>query len=205
MFGGEFGFMAMNFVWVVPLALSGLAVPYLAARMRERNGPPDPHIGVKTAHYFFFSAGVFLMLTGLTLICVELMNIDNRPRGGPFMGGRGPFFEAPQVRVGLAMIISGAIFALMHRLMLLATNDSQFRDVRRAFCGLRLVASGLVVLICTTWILSSLLQVRTEFAEIKPLLAIMIVWAPSWLLHMAFLLFTTPRALSNPRAEQYDD
>lgn len=216
MFPGDnmfFGAMALlNFVWIIPLALVGLAVPYVTARMRERTGQLDPHIGVKTAHWFFFTTGIFLMLSGLTFICVELMEIDNRPRGGAFMGVRAPFTEAPAVRIGLALIITGGIFALLHRLLLLTTNDAQMPQVRRAFAGLRFIVSGLVVLISMAVFLSILLQVRSEFSQIKPLLGVMIVWVPSWFLHLAFLLITTPRATSDvrdarpPSPEQfYDD
>lgn len=184
----------MNFFWIVPLALIGLAVPYVVARMRERNGQPDPHIGIKTAHYFFFTMGIFLMLSGLTIICIELMDIDGRPRGGAFGPMRPSFLESPQVRVGLAMNVVGGLFALMHRLLLLGTNDGAMPQVRRAFSGLRFVVSGLIVLVTLTVVLSILFQRGAEFSQIKPFLGVLIVWIPSWFLHMAFLMVTTPRA-----------
>jgi len=173
---------------------------YFAVRMREGSGPRDPQLGLKTVHYFFLTAGLFLMLIGMTLLCIELTMIDTTP-SDPGVDPAVPFLEAVTVRVGAAFIILGGVFALTHRLLLLATNDGRMRQVRRAYVGLRLAVSGLVVFLCAAVTLSLLLQVRVDVAEIKPLLAVLIVWTPFWLIHVAILIFTTPREEPNMRME----
>lgn len=208
--GFSFGIIVIS---MVPWLLLGLAIPYAVLRMRERGGSPDPYIGVKTTHHFFMTTGIFFMLTGFTLLAVRLMELDNRPgfRGGPFGGAGDGFIDHPMVRVAFAFLIVGGIFTLLHGLLLLGTNDGRMRSVRRAFTGLRFVVSGIVVLITLTLILSTLLQpfIPDRWSVIKPFLGVLIVWVPSWFLHMIFLLIGTPRPApatdyGEPERDRYD-
>src|SRR5262245_37575961 len=102
---------SMLLLCVAPLAMFGLAVPYIVARMREKSGPPDPHIGLKTAHHFFMTAGIFLMLTGFTVICVSFLTLD-APARRP-----GTFLDQEEIRVAFALITVGGLFAVLHALM----------------------------------------------------------------------------------------
>lgn len=193
------GFSALNALWLLPIFLVGVAV-YVVCRLRERNGPPDPHIGIKTSHHLFYTAGLLLLLTGVSMISVEMMNLDADHRRfgdfGPF--GRGgfaqePFFERGAVRAGLAFMLVGGAFALLHRLLLLGTNDGSMRNVNRAFLAVRFGVSGLTVMFILTIMLAQFFQRGSEFRDIKPFLGLLIVWMPAWILFMTFLLIGTPR------------
>lgn len=199
------GAIMVAFLWIVPIILIPVAVGiYVVSRLRERGGPPDPHIGIKTAHHLFYTFGILMLLAGITLISVELMLVDDFDRRGG-MGNRGfggpiqrTFFEQPSVRIGLALMLVGGVFALMHRVLLLATNNSKQSNVGRAFLGVRFALAGLLVMFILAAMLSALFQVNAQFREIKPFLGMLIVWTPAWILFMTFLLIGTPRPFVEP-------
>src|SRR5687768_8057995 len=52
---------------LMPLTLGGLAVAYLALRIRDaRAEPPDPQVGFKAAAYSFLTTGILLALSGVS-------------------------------------------------------------------------------------------------------------------------------------------
>jgi hypothetical protein len=199
--------MLVSLIWLLPLLILAAGAIYGVCRLRERSEAPDPHIGIKTAHHLFYTAGLFLLLIGVSVIAVEMMFLD-APIGGRrpdiFPGGFGfrePFFERMSVRIGLAVMLVGGAFALLHRLLLLATNDGKLRSVGRAFLGFRFAVTGILVMVLLSVILSMLFQKEfpgadpgSRFREIKPFLGMLIVWLPAWILFMTFLLIGTPRA-----------
>src|SRR5215210_7319199 len=71
-------------VSVIPLTLGGLAVAYVALRVRDsRAEPPDPQLGFKAACYAFLTAGVLLALTGVSISVIDLLGdaMDPNPAG----------------------------------------------------------------------------------------------------------------------------
>ena len=71
------GLLAGLFVYVAllaPFVLLGLAIPYAILHARDSRGVErDPHLGLKTAMYFFYSLSILIVLTGLTIIAVDMV------------------------------------------------------------------------------------------------------------------------------------
>jgi hypothetical protein len=95
--------------------------------------------------------------------------------------------------MGFAFLTSGAIVTLIHGLLLLGTNDGQYRAARRAFTGTRFAISGIVVVVSLTALFAVLFQKDVQFRHVKPILAILLVWLPTWIVHMVLLMTGTPR------------
>src|SRR5262245_61349972 len=91
LFVGLFAFMGLGFVLV------GLAFPYLVLSLRDtRNEERDPEIGLKSALYFMFSLSILLVLSGLTIIVVDVL--EDRSTSIDFSDAQ---------RNGFGMIVSG--------------------------------------------------------------------------------------------------
>src|SRR5829696_5789727 len=59
---------------LMPIVLGGLAVAYLALRVRDaRAEPADPQLGLKAACYSFMTAGILLALSGVSLGVIDLL------------------------------------------------------------------------------------------------------------------------------------
>jgi hypothetical protein len=175
------------FVLVIPTLLLGLAIPYAVLRMREgKTGETDPQIGLKSALHFFCSAGILMVLFGLTIIFIDLFLREDRPRGAP------PD-ESRAIRTGVGIMVSGFCFAVLHGLLLTGTNDRKLPATRRAFTGARFAIHGMVVLFSLTALIVSLCLPNLDFRTLKPYLATLLVWGPSWIVHMILLIVGTPR------------
>jgi hypothetical protein len=173
---------------VVPLSF---AIPYAILRMRDtRSEKPDPQVGLKSAMYFFFSLGIMLFLFGLTMLVVDLIARD-RPELPPGMRRDEGLNETQ--RVSLALMVAGLIFTLLHLGLVKAMTNDRNPASRRMFAGWRSVIHGLVILVVVTVLLviyfqkdfggEGTLRVR------KQLWATLLVWTPSWILHLVLLWF----------------
>src|SRR3954462_12446166 len=114
---------------LMPVVLGGLAVAYLALRVRDaRADPPDPQLGLKAACYSFLTAGILLALTGVSISVIDLLGeaMDGKqgqpvqqPQFGPQFGPRQPMpaparandpFDTVSQRVAWPLVISGVLF-----------------------------------------------------------------------------------------------
>lgn len=192
---------AVAAVFAVPLflaiALLGLAVPYLAIRLRDEP-PPDPQLGAKILFQFGFSAGILLTLAGATTLAVEWMMSDRSPRAtrdNPF--GRVTIdyllsegFSVAE-RAGLGVILGGLTAIAAAAVCLQGTTPVHRQRVRRTFLGWRLAVHGLVVMFLFTAMLVLALQ-RGAFDKplvlaLRAVLAAFFVWTSSAVVHL--LLF----------------
>lgn len=188
--------------------LPGLALGYLVLRIREgKSTPDDPHIGIKSGLHYFISASIIILLVGLHIIFHDLIVEEGRRKDVDRMqkefGGQAPAREeSPAVRLGLALIVTGVVFGLIHGLLLLATNEGRYGGPRRVFTATRLVICGLIVVLAVSSMFLKLFQKDAKFDWVKSELATLIVWGPAWLIHLILLLVGTPRApRERPRFE----
>jgi hypothetical protein len=185
--GGMVSIYGMLFLGLV----LSLAVPYVVLRLRDsRSEKPDPQIGIKSALYFFFSVGILLFLNGLTALVVDLL--VNTPAKVP---GQGLTYMQ---RLSLAFMTSGALFALLHLGLVKATTNDRDRAPRRIFAGWRLAIHGIVVIFTTTILLVILFQKDFGGEAMKDarkaLLGTLLVWVPSWILHLVLVgVYSMPR------------
>jgi hypothetical protein len=191
-------------LFLSPILLLALAFPYAVLRLRDgRDGPPDPQLGFKAAQHFFFSLGIFLALTGVTIIVVDLIiDLGTPPRPGPqpgfqpFGGPQRPRDDFPNSaqRTGAAMILSGGMFGVIHLVLLLVlTSGPVSSPARRTFLGCRAAVHGLVVMFTLTALLIVFFQRSDGPAEFvlartrNALIGVLLVWAPSWVVHFSLL------------------
>lgn len=192
-FGGVFmGSSILLSFLLLPNFLLGLAIPYAILRLRDAHSPmPDPQLGLKAGLHFFNSLGILWILLALTIVVVDLiMQLDI---GGPgqqfFQWGNEPFPNQPQ-RVAFGLAISGILFIIVHMIFLLMfTSDPWTSPVRRTFLGWRFAINGLVVLMAISGLI--ILLVQKENANLneprKFLIAVLLVWMPSWFIHLTGL------------------
>jgi hypothetical protein len=171
MLGGGAALGALGFV------LFGLAIPYLVLSLRDgQNEQRDPEIGLKSALYFMFSLSVLLVLAGLTAVVVDALD------------ERYAYDLTEAQRNGFAMIISGIAFGLFHLFIIMGfTNDRRFPATRRVFVGCRLAVHGLVVMTTFTILVIQVFQPSIGFKELRPILGVLMVWGPSWIVHLVLL------------------
>src|SRR5262249_46610685 len=100
-------------------------------------------------------------------------------------GGRAASDQA--IRIGAAIAVAGAAFAFLHLLLLTGTDDRRNPIARRTFTGWRFAIHGLVVLFAITACLVTLVQDKSTWRDAKGYLAILLVWFPSWLVHIVLL------------------
>jgi hypothetical protein len=203
------GYMAtfMVTVAVAPLVLLTLAFPYAILRLRDaHNREPDPQLGFKAAQGYFFSLAVLLMLTGLTVIVVDLV----LPLGVP--GLHREIFPNREQRTGAALLVSGGLFALLHGLLSLAVRERQSPSpVRRVFLGCRFAVHGVVVMASLTVLMVGLFQ-RSDLDRMahsgilmrNTLIGVLLVWAPSWLIHLILLRVASVPAYRGRRDRDWD-
>jgi hypothetical protein len=200
-----------------PLLLS-LAVVYGLLRSRDARSPaPDPHLGIKTVYYFAFSLSVLLALTGVTFIVSDaieesdLFGAPSRPDVDPMFGPVGPrrFGDGMRgssdwrtaQRLGSALIVAGLAVGLLHAVLILTTtNDLRRPGVRRVFIGYRLAIHGVVNLTAFTMLMMQLFQ-KEDFSRdvMSPVLAVLLIWGPSWIVHLVLLNFAARGGAEAPR------
>jgi hypothetical protein len=193
-------------IFVYALILSGsmlisLAIPYVVLRMRDKGSPsPDPQIGIKSALYYFFSVGIILVLTGLTTLVMDVLV----GKGPPAPGGGLNDFQ----RASLGVMTAGMICAFLHLGLIKGMTDDRNPMARRIFAGWRLAIHGMVVVITITILLGVVFQKDFGGDSMKDfrkqLLGILLVWVPSWLLHLV-LVGIYSRPLYEPRRPIHDD
>jgi hypothetical protein len=168
-------------VWItlIPFVLLGLAIPYIVLRARDSREHPDPQLGLKAALHYFLSVSLLLLLTGLTVIAVDLLTREDAPRG--------QVEDYEVIRTGVALASSGAAFAFLHFILLTGTDDRRNPIARRTFTGWRFAIHGLVVVSCVTTCLVIVLQKDFKWQTVKGLLGVLLVWFPSWIVHLALL------------------
>jgi len=165
---------------VVPFLLLVLLVGYLILRSRDnRSEDHDPQLGLKTGLHYFFSLSILLVLNGLTVLVVDALVVENAPPG-----------EWRQAqRTGMGLVVAGTLLALIHFVCIRgATNESRWPAARRLFLGWRFAIHGLVVVIAVTALIVVLFQ--KDFGDKttrKTLYGVLLVWLPSWILHLALL------------------
>jgi hypothetical protein len=141
---------------------------------------------------------VLLILTGLTMMSVDLITKESTSSQKTQPPGRQPIFQTddewfnPTQRTGVALILSGLLAALVHFLVaLVMTNRHNWARVRRTFAGWRFAIHGVIVLVCTSSLIVLVLQKKAfeddNFRAMKAFFAVLIIWFPSWLLHLGLL------------------
>ena len=192
------GLLASAFL-LVPFVLLGLAIPYAVLHSRDsRSLERDPQLGIKTALYFFYSVCILLILSGATVIVVDM--VQDQQWGAP-AGGFAPVRRSgewfnPAKRNGTALIFAGLTFGLLQFVLIhMATNDRRWPLVRRVFTGWRMAISGLVVLITFTLLVVNLFEVDVRIDSLKNFLAILCVWGPAWLVDLILLRYRSHRSV----------
>ena len=175
------GFAALG----IPIALLGLAIPYVVLYLRDgRNEEHDSEIGLKSALYFLFSLSILLILSGLTILVVDFL-MDEK---GPFPAAKrlNDFSEAQRNAGG--MMVAGFALGLFHLVVILGfTNDRRYPAARRVFVGWRLAIHSLVVLVAFTALVMQVFQRDVRWEDLKMLFGILLVWGPSWLIHLLLM------------------
>jgi hypothetical protein len=185
--GLEALFAGIAAVWAVILGvvLLSFAIPYAVLRIRDiRSERPDPQIGMKAAMYFFFSIGIMLFLTGLTVLVVDLIVSPDR---------RGQTGLTENQRTSLALMVSGVLFAIIHLVLVKAATNDRNPAARRIFAGWRMAIHGMTVISLVTALLVIYFQkdfggegtLRTR----KTLWGMILIWVPSWVLHLVLVWF----------------
>jgi hypothetical protein len=186
MFGGlESIGLLFIYASLFPFLLLGLAIPYAILKARDgRLEDHDPEIGLKAVLYFLFSLAILLVLLGLTIIVIDAL-VD---RGG----WAGREFSTAQ-RTGAGLVLSGFAIAVFHVVLIFGfTNDRRYPDTRRMFVGWRFAIHGLVTLTAFTMLVVQVFQKDVDFESLKPTLGTLLVWTPSWLLHLILLYIYRP-------------
>jgi hypothetical protein len=176
---------------LLPFALLGLAIPYAILRLQDaRAEQHDPEIGIKAALYFIFSLSILVVLTGINVLVIDALedrpNVGrNRPDDGLTNGQR----------LGCGLVVAGLALGLLHLVLIkAATNDRKWPATRRVFVGWRFAIHGVIVLATFTTLIVLLFQRDVRWETIKNVLATLVVWGPSWLIHLVLL-----RTYSNQR------
>jgi hypothetical protein len=184
------GFVVL-FGTAAPMLLLALAIPYAILKMRDaRTEANDPEIGLKSALYYGFSLGIVVSLIGLTFLVYEgLEKSSSSNRSSSKMSVLSNL--ATNTRIGLGLLASGIPTAVAHLILILGmTNDRRYPDARRIFVGWRLAIHSLVVLVAYTALMLVLfLKDRgdIDLSDIQLPLALLVIWLPSWLVHLILL------------------
>jgi hypothetical protein len=179
---------------LAPFPLIALAIPYAILRYRDsRSERPDPQLGIKAALYFFFSLGIVLFLEGLTIIVVDLLLETRQQPPGQGL--------TPNQRSGLGMIVAGLVVTLLHLVLVKTMTDDRAVATRRIFAGARLALHGMIVVIAFTALLVIVFQKDFGPKEVrKALFGVLLVWIPSWILHLVLVSFYSRRLYEPSRS-----
>jgi hypothetical protein len=188
-FEREFGVVVL--LSGAPMLLLALAIPYAILKMRDaRLESNDPEIGLKSALYYGFSLGILLSLVGLTFMVYEALEKGSSSSSSTSSSTSTWSSLSWGTRTGLGLLASGIPTAVTHLVLILGmTNDRRYPDTRRIFVGWRLAIHSLVVLTAyTAMMLILFLKDRSvDLSDIQLPLALLIVWLPSWLIHLILL------------------
>jgi hypothetical protein len=186
---------------VLPAFMLALAIPYAILRMRDaRGGRADPQLGFKVAMNYFFSLALVVVLTGATLFVIDLLDFRQQFRGPRL--GREPFPTTMQ-RWAFGFVLAGLVFMLIHFVCIVTLTSEPFSSpVRRTFLGWRFALHGLVVLFALTGLFVVLFQRDgTDVYEAqRTMVAMLLVWTPSWFLHFVLFRVSSPKWRLTDRA-----
>ena len=212
-------FISLGFVGLIlaagvalgPLMLLALAIPYAVVRLRT-DGPADSQLGLKVALYFFISASMLLWLSGLSMIAADLLardasqtrSVEEGSYGGPPIGSKSEGGFNATCRTGLALMISGVLGWVAHRVMAKRTTPVNRTRVHRMFVGFRFAIIGLTMCGTLTLLIVLMLQEnafkRPAFNTVRGVIGSLIVWLPAWLAHLG-LFFQASRVPAGDGAE----
>lgn len=132
---------------------------------------------------------------------------DGRPPFGKPDEKKEAEFMNPAQRLGLALILSGAILiGAVHVTILLCTDDANWGRVRRVFAGWRFAIEGLAAAAALTMLCIVLLAKERPDRALQTLVGVLFVWTSAASID-SFLLrgyATGPRRRPNDRADLPD-
>jgi hypothetical protein len=101
-------------------------------------------------------------------------------------------------RNGGAMVVSGLILAVLHRVLIFgATNDRKRPEARRVFVGWRFAVHAVVVVFAVVALTMLVFQEHVDQMSLDRLLGVLAVWVPSWVIHLGLLtLCSRPRQVT---------
>jgi hypothetical protein len=199
------------------ILVMGLA--YALLRYRDAHNPvKDPHIGIKTALHYFLTTSVFMVLIGASFVAHDVMTkgakkaIREANQAKPVKAEEDDEFMTRQVRSGLAMATTGGAFALLNFvLLLISTNDLRWPMARRVFVGYRFAIHSLVVILIVSFLINLLFENpypkgaddkqkesidRDQHLKYMEWLSFLVVWGPSWILHLILLRLYSAQAVT---------
>jgi hypothetical protein len=190
---------------IAVIALTGLAVPYLVVRLKAEP-PEDTQLGAKVAFQFFYSAGILVVVAGVTVLAVDWLTLypyryPRAPTNNPL--GRATVESLVQVgfnvaqRTGVGLIFSGMLAVVVHQFSWHTLNPNNRLRIQRLFVGWRLAIHGVVMMLTLAAVIILLLQ-KDPFEEpvespLRAATATFVVWGASWALHFERLLTLTKR------------
>jgi hypothetical protein len=168
-------FGATSFIWILYAFLWLFPVAYLILRWRayREQAPNDPHLGMKTALYYFKTLAYHVVLVGAFLLIFGLINDHIRER---------------MMRMGAGLLLGGAIVYGAHAFIIdKRTNTLQFPAVARLYNGFNLVMTGLVAMTAVIVTLVMVFAEHTPAIAIRGALALLLVYGGAWAAQAAFL------------------
>lgn len=148
---------------VVPMVL------YLVARSRQnREGPPDPQLGIKVALCFFRQLGYQFMLGGGLMI---LYGMTSKMLSGN---------REAVMRPALGLLVPALIVWGVHNLALQRTNRIQFPIVERLYAGYNLLTTGLMGFVGIILVFQSLFGKNTDPEMGRIAWSVALVYTSAW-------------------------
>lgn len=181
MMGGSAALIAALALFI-PLAV-GLPIMIVQSRQTSAEDQ-DNQVALKCVLYFIYSLGILMFLFGLTILALDFIVA-------------GKWFSDAQERVmtfsslhrnAAALMLSGFVFYFFHLVLIMGhTNNYKQPYAGKFWVSWRLVVHSLVILAVTTAIIFEIMTKIdvTEEKHLRPYLAILVVWLPSWLIHLA--------------------
>lgn len=169
-------FGATSFIWIFYAFLWLFPVAYLILRWRayREQSPADPHLGIKTALYYFKTLAYHAMLAGAFCLIFGLVNEHVR---------------SEMMRLGAGLLLGGAIVYGAHVVIIdKRTNTHNFPAVARIYNGFNLVITGLVAMGALIATLVLLFQEHSPPLVIRGALVLLLVYGAAWAAQAAFLL-----------------
>jgi hypothetical protein len=109
-------------------------------------------------------------------------------------------------RIGIALIIAGLVVALLHLALVKLITQDRPLAARRMFAGWRLVIHSIVVVSAFTVLLVVLLMkddnegIHRGLVETRKMMAgVLLVWVPSWVLHLVLVAYYSRPLYEPPR------
>jgi heme/copper-type cytochrome/quinol oxidase subunit 2 len=214
MFPGLGAVIGATIVVMVVLGAAAVLVPvalaYVALRVQDaKQSTPDPKLGMKLAFHAVHTTAIFIILAGLSIFMIDLMEGAIAPAPNvPNFGGRPGQVQQggmnAEQRTAIAMVGSGALFAVVFWAFLMGTNDSELRSVRRVFGGGRMALCLLITMFTVTGLIINLAQKSPEHQITEALIGMLLVWLPAGIIFMV-LFFANVNARTTAYSRRRDD